>query len=161
MILFVQRDVLTQRCRYNGIAKLSIKLTVSLVVVGIIGSLILNIVNTIPSSFFVISALAQAGIGFVAILILLHFGTQISVAVRRTFDSRPELFTIAYSLVHLLVVLIAYAAFRNVFNLFIALPDWAYSLAFLGIGTIPGIKIATTIINSIDNWIDHPARQEI
>ena len=153
--------MLSQTARYRDIVKPAVKLTVSLVVVGIIGSLILNIVNTIPGSFFTISALVQTGIGFVAILILLHFGTQISVAMKRAFDSRPEVFMIAYSLVHLLAVLIAYASFRDVFNLFVALPDWAYSLAFVGIGIIPGIKIATTIINSVDKWIDHHPRQGI
>lgn len=152
--------MLSQRSRYVDVAKPAIKLTVSLIVVSIIGSIILNILDSIPRLSFTITAMANMGIGFVMILVVLFFGMELSIAVKRAFKSYPELFTIAYSLVQLLAIWIAYTSFSRVFDLVLLEWSWAYSLSLLGIALIPGVRAGVTLIKSVDKWIDHRPIQQ-
>ncbi len=146
--------MLSQTNRYGVVVRPAIKLAISLIMVSVVGSLILSILDIIPRSSFAITAMAEMGIGFVAMLIVLFFGTELSIGLKRAFKSYPELFVIAYSLVQVLAIGIAYISFRGVFDPILAEWNWAYSLIFLAIALIPGIRAGIMLINSVDKWID-------
>ncbi len=159
MVPMVKTHMLSQRSRYGDIVKPAIKLTIALILMGVVGSVTLNILETIPRSSLMITTLVNMGIGFIAILVVLYFGTELSIAVKRSFKSYPELFTISYSLVQLLAVWIAYASFNGIFNLMLPEWSWAYSATFLALALLPAIRASITLINSVDKWIDHNHRQ--
>ncbi len=150
--------MLSLKNRYGGIIKPSIKLAMSLVLLGVITVTAVNVLELIPWSSSVVTGLTEVSMGIAAIVLLLFHGQQISDGIRNAWKSNPELFEITYSLIQVLAVAIAYMAFRSAVNLLFPGWYWAYSVGLLAIALIPGIKASVTIVNSIDKWYDGKKR---
>ncbi len=150
--------MLSLKNRYGGIIKPSIKLAMSLVLLGVITVTAVNVLELIPWSSSVVTGLTEVSMGIAAIVLLLFYGQQISDGIRNAWKSNPELFEITYYLIQVLAVAIAYVAFRSAVNLLFPGWYWAYSVGLLAIALIPGIKAAVTIVNSVDKWYDGKKR---
>jgi hypothetical protein len=146
--------MLKQESRYGGVIRPSIKLTVSLVMLATVYFVAINVLQLIPAYSFTVNTLTQAGAGTIAIVLMLFFGQQVAVGIRNIWKANPELFDIAFCLIQVLVVAIAYISFHKVIDLVFSGWSWAYVVALFAIALVPGIKAGITVINSIDKWFE-------
>lgn len=145
--------MLTLKSRYGEIIKPSIKLVISLVLLGVISVIAINVLQLIPG-FFELTAFTEMGMGLIAITLVLFFGQHIANGIRNAWKSNPELFELTYNLIQVLAVAIAYVAFQRVIEIVFPSWNWAYSVTLLAIALIPGIRAGITLVSSIDKWFD-------
>ncbi len=146
--------MLSQNSRYGDIIKPAVKLVASLIMLGLTGAFVINVLESIPRLSFLATALTEMVVGMAAAIIVIFLGEQLSIGVKHAFRPYPELFSITYSLIQVLAIVVVYFALQPIFNFLFADWYWAYSVTFVVIALVPGLKAGLTIINSIDKWLD-------
>lgn len=86
--------MLANRSRYGDIIKPIVKMVISLIVLGIVSSILLDILafrSITPGSPFTMGAVASLYMGLVMIAVVLFFGKELSSNVKSAFPSYREL----------------------------------------------------------------------
>ncbi len=146
--------MLSLKSRYGEIVKPSIKLAVSLILLGVIASISASVLGLIPVNSFVVLASTEMGMGIITISLVLLFGQQIANGLRNRWKSNPELFEITYNLIQVLPVVIAYVSFQKI--VYFVFPGWlwVYSVTLFALALIPVTRASVKLITNIDKWFD-------
>lgn len=132
-----------------------IKLVISLIVLGIINAIVVRLPGidvSIPGLPITIPTVVTTVIGVMMISMVLRFGYEVSPPIRGTFPSFPELAIIVANLVYLAAVGIAYTSFEGLVHPFLLDTPWVYPLVFLAIAILPVVRVASTLLGSVDKW---------
>lgn len=146
--------MLRQKSRFVDVIKPSVRLVVSLIILAIIGSITISVLEAIPSGSVPAAALTEMSVGMIAIVLMLLFGEEIASSIRSTFRANPEFFSITFSMIQVLAVVLGYFTFDRIFQFVFTEWFWTYDPVFLALALIPASKAGATMVRSIDKWID-------
>ncbi len=106
--------------------------------------------QTIPGSTIGTAALLGFCFGLVAAVVVLKFGTQLSIAAGEAWRSIKAYVPLLTYFFQIAALWILYVVSKDVASGFFTSAPWAYPLIFLALAIIPTIKVVVAMVRALE-----------
>ena len=136
-----------------------IRLVVSVLVLFVVQNIALGLpgmTRTLPGMGTMTAAgLAVLGIGLVTVLVVLKFGTQLSIAVADAYNEVKAWAPLLTYFFQIAALWLLYVSLQGVSSGVFSSAPWAYPLIFLALAIIPTVRVLANIVQSLEGQNVH------